>query len=690
MAQPKFFLQPLAAAICVAYYSASVFAQEQTAIIQTLAPIVATAHQGNDANGLIVHADPKQPIQPIPASDGADYLQSIMGFSSIKNGGTNGDVTFRGMFGSRIKILTDGTENLGACPSRMDAPTSYISPESYDRISVIKGPQTVQYANTGSAATVIFEREAEKLSQDKPYRGQASVLMGSYGRLDHNVEAAVGDKQKYIRLNANRSVSDSYKDGDGNTVPSDWERWNADLALGWTPDENTWVELTGGKSDGEAVYAGRDMDGSQFARESLGLRVEKKNVTEVIKKIEAQVNYSFNDHVMDNFSLRTPPTEKMMHDGMEMEIPNPSSMQVTRRTLNARLAAVSEWDRLQLTTGIDSQQNHHAGSMTSMMMNMPMQTNMKFQSYGAFSELAYQFNDDYKLVTGARVDQVKIDALKLNDERRETLPSGFVRLENQHPEHDAKTYIGLGYVERVPDYWELFSAKHGNTGTPVPAFNDLNTEKTLQLDMGYQHEHGALSSWVSAYAGLINDYILMSYHDHSGSMPGMNHGRAEKTAGAKNIDATIAGAEAGIGYQFTDHLQADVSAMYAWGENTTDDKPLPQISPLEGRVNLRYVQDKYTLGALWRVVNSQNRISHDQGNIVGYDLGESSGFGTLSLNGTYHVQDGIDLSVGIDNVLDKTYSEHLNKAGSAGFGFAADEQFNNIGRNYWARVSMKF
>jgi iron complex outermembrane receptor protein len=179
---------------------------------------------------------------------------------------------------------------------------------------------------------------------------------------------------------------------------------------------------------------------------------------------------------------------------------------------------------------------------------------------------------------------------------------------------------------------------------------------------------------------------LMSYHVHS--MPGMmNHG---KTAGAKNVDATIAGAEAGIGYQFTDHLQADVSAMYAWGENTSDNTPLPQISPLEGRFNLRYTQEKYTLGALWRMVAAQNRISKDQGNIVGYDLGESSGFGTLALNGTYHVREGLDLSVGIDNILDKTYNEHLNKAGSAGFGFAADEQFNNIGRNYWARVSMKF
>ena len=105
MAQPKFLLQPVAAAVCVACYSASTFADQTvlTANTHSLAPIVATAQQGNDANGLVVRANPKQPIQPIPATDGADYLQSIPGFSSIKSGGTNGDVTFRGMFGSRIK-----------------------------------------------------------------------------------------------------------------------------------------------------------------------------------------------------------------------------------------------------------------------------------------------------------------------------------------------------------------------------------------------------------------------------------------------------------------------------------------------------------------------------------------------------------------------------------------------------------
>ena len=668
MAQPTFFLQPLAAAISLACFSSVVFAAEADSA-HILAPIVVTAQQGNDAHGLIVHANPKQPTQPIPAVDGAAYLQSIVGFNQIKNGGANGDVTFRGMFGSRIKILTDGTENLGACPSRMDNPASYVSPESYDKITVVKGPQTVQYAHTGSAATVIFEREPEQLTSAKPYRGQATVMLGSYGRLDQNVEAAVGDETKYARLNANRSIADSYQDGAGNTVPSDWKKWNADLALGWTPNEDTWVELKGGKSDGEAVYAGRPMDGSKFARESLGLHVEKKNIGDVIKKVEAQVDYSYNDHVMDNFSLR----KFNPADGMSM----PMASNVARRTLNARVAMTQDWGKLQLISGIDSQKNEHtkrSGSLMSPYQNKARVGDMDFESYGAFGELSYAFNDQHKLVTGARVDQAKIDNLATDTERKETLPSGFVRIESELAEH-VKTYAGLGYVERVPDYWELFSTKyHQSAGT---TFADLENEKTVQLDAGYQYEQGAFKSWASAYAGLINDYILTKYTSMT-------------DAHTRNVDATIAGAEVGMGYQFTDALQADVSAMYAWGENTTDNTPLPQISPLEGRLNLRYVQDRYTLGALLRVVDGQSRISKDEGNIVGYDLKESSGFGVLSLNGSYNLNKSVDVSVGVDNVLDKTYSEHLNKLGLNGTGSAAKVQFNNSGRNYWARISMKF
>ena len=681
MAQPKFLLQPLTVAILAASNSTLLWANmdvqsDKTPVV--LAPIVVTAQQPNDANGLIIHADPKQAIQPIPATDGADYLQNIMGFSAIKNGGTNGDVTFRGMFGSRIKMLVDGSENLGACPNRMDAPTSYIQPESFDKITVIKGPQTVQYATPGSAATVIFQRQPENLSKDQPYRGQASVLMGSYGRLDHNIEAAIGDETKYARLNANRSVADDYKDGNDKSIHSNWERWNTDLALGWNPTDDSWLELRAGKGDGEAAYAGRSMDGSQFKRESLGLHAEQKNITEVIKKVEAQVDYSYNDHVMDNFSLRTPPMMAM-------------AMNVTRRTMNARAAITTEWEKWSAISGLDSQHNQHAGNiyMQGASVIPSLDEDLKFQSYGAFSEWTYAIDQDQKVVAGARVDQVKIDNLQNAKNRKDTLPSGFIRLEKNLPEHGLKAYAGIGYVERTPDFWELYSTstdrgissttKGVTTYRMLDNLDNLKTERTAQLDLGFQAEHGAWSAWASVYAGLIKDFILLEYNTPDKRKPL-----------ARNVDATIAGAEAGLGYQFTDHFQTDISTMYAWGKNTSDHRALPQIAPLEGRLNLRYVDEKYSLGLLWRAVAKQNRISLNEGNVVGYDMNASKAFDTLAVNGTYKLTDAVDVSVGIDNVLDKAYTEHLNKAGASMFGYAASEQFNNIGRNYWMRMSMKF
>ncbi|WP_336722404.1 TonB-dependent copper receptor [Acinetobacter soli] len=663
MTQPQFLLQPITAAMLLATTSA--FAETQSATDTTqMPPIVVTAQETTRSNGLIVQADPKQPIQPVPATDGADYLQSILGFNAIKNGGTNGDVTFRGMFGSRIKMLTDGTENLGACPARMDSPTSYINPESYDRITVIKGPQTVLYATPGSAATVLFEREPEQLSADKPYRGQASVLIGSFGRLDHNIEAAVGDESKYARLNANRSVAGNYQDGNGETVQSQWERWSTDLALGWKPTQDTWLELRGGASDGESAYAGRTMDGTQFRRESLGLHAEQKNITDVIKKVEAQIDYSYNDHVMDNFKLRTPP---MM----------PMAMEVTRRTINARTAVTTEWGNFSAVSGVDSQHNQHAGNMYMRDANPtpPLKRDLEYQSYGAFTEWTYTLSPETKWVAGGRIDQVKVNHAANDQQRKDTNPSAFVRIEHALPEHGLKTYAGIGYVERSPDYWEISRVSKG-------LLNYLDTEKTTQLDLGFEFEQGALTSWASAYAGLIDDFILVPYQS--------NPNGSVSILPARSIDATIAGAEAGIGYHLTDHLQTDLSAMYAWGKNTSDGKPLPQIAPLEGRFNLRYVQDRYSLGLLWRAVAKQNRISLNEGNIVGYDIGKSKGFSTLAINAAYQYSPTLDFAVGIDNLLDKAYAEHLSKSGAALFGYAANEQFNNSGRNYWARVSMKF
>src|SRR5690554_1783940 len=123
----------------------------------------------NSPNEVII--DPKQPRQPIPAHDGADFLKTIPGFSVTRKGGTDGDVLFRGMAGSRLGILLDGENILGACDMRMDSPTAYIYPELHDNVIVIKGSQAVRYGAGHSAATIVFERSEEHTSelQSRPH-----------------------------------------------------------------------------------------------------------------------------------------------------------------------------------------------------------------------------------------------------------------------------------------------------------------------------------------------------------------------------------------------------------------------------------------------------------------------------------------------------------------------------------------
>ncbi|MDR2308949.1 MAG: TonB-dependent copper receptor [Paucimonas sp.] len=644
-----------------------------------LSPTVITAIA--PSSPLTVVTNPKDPRQPVPASDGGDYLKTIPGFAVIRAGGTNGDPVLRGMFGSRLNILTNGGTMLGACPGRMDAPTSYISPETYDRLTVIKGPQSVIWGPGGSAGTILFEREPEKFGE-LGSRVNASVLAGSNGRFDKVLDAAAGNSLGYVRFVGNQSHSDDFKDGNGDTVPSRWDKWNGDVTLGWTPDADTLLELTAGKGDGEARSAGRGMDGSQFKRESLGLRFEKSNLGDVLDKVEAQVYYNYADHVMDNYTLRTPSGSGMM--GM------PMVSNVDRRTMGARIKATWRWADVELVSGIDAQTNEHrqrGGMGVNAHKGQPWSKDADFHNYGAFGELTWHATGEDRLITGARLDRASArdfrkDSATQGDTRADTLPSGFVRYEHDLAALPATTYIGLGHAQRFPDYWELFSPKRPPAGA-VNAFDGTKPEKTTQLDFGIQYQDERLEAWASGYVGQIRDYILFDYQrNRMGSF----------TSQAQNIDARIMGGELGAAYKLTENWKADATLAYAWGKNSSDGKALPQMPPLESRLGLTYSRDVWSVGALWRLVAEQNRIAQNQGNVVGKDYDKSAGFGVFSLNGAYKVNNNLKLSAGVDNLFDKAYAEHLNLAGNAGFGYPANsvQPVNEPGRTFWTKVDFSF
>ncbi|WP_441539363.1 TonB-dependent receptor domain-containing protein [Chromohalobacter japonicus] len=664
---------------------------------------------------ITVETDPRKPRQPMPASDGADYLKTIPGFASIRNGGTNGDPVFRGMFGSRLKILTNGSEMLGACPFRMDAPTSYISPEAYDSLTVTKGPQSVLWGPGASAATVRFDRGPE--SFDEPgTRVDGSVMIGTYGRFDRRIDAAAGNEDGYVRLIGNESEANDYQDGNGDAVPSKWDKWNGDVALGLTPDDDTWLEVTAGRGNGEARYAGRGMDGSQFLRETAGIRFEKTNMSEHWRKLEMQANYAYADHIMDNFTLRDPSGGMDMGgDGMDMgdggmdmggggmdmgdggmdmgdggmdmgsggmdmgdggmDMSEGMAMRLDRRTRSTRVASTWEWSDFSWIAGVDAQQQIHRNRDGD-----HWDSDYEQIQYGLFNQLTWYASDRDRVIGGARFDRYHVDdenddTATAGNTRRKTLPSGFIRYEQDLASAPVTWYAGVGHVQRFPDYWELKPGLDGPDES-LNAFDGVKPEKTTQLDIGAQYRGERTRAWVSGYVGYVEDFILFDY-DGSNTQVG-------------NVDANIAGAELGAAYDLTENWTGEASLAYAWGRNVTDDEPLPQIPPLESRFSLTYERNAYSVGALWRLVAPQNRIALNKGNVVGQDLDESAGFGVFSLNGAYRFNPNFTLSSGIDNVFDNTYSEHLNLAGNAGFGYPGDTRVNDPGRMVWAKLDFHF
>ncbi len=654
------------------------------AAITTFDTIVVTSVAPSQAMTFIT--DTKLPRQPVPASDGADYLKTIPGFSTVRSGGTNGDPVLRGMFGSRLNLLTSDGHMYGACPSRMDNAMSYVSPETYDRLIVTKGPQTVLWGPGASAGTVRFERDIPFF--DKPGAQFAgSALVGSFDRNDQVVDTAVGNADAYARLTANRSESGDYEDGDGNRVPSAWNKWNADASFGWTPDADTLVEVSAGGGDGRARYAARSMDGSQFERESYGLRFERKNMGDVFDSIQASAYYNAVDHVMDNYSLRDPdPTSSM---------PMPMASNVAHRTYGGRAVLGWDTDRWDLKAGVDTRDSRHdkrSGMGRDTYKNQPWTTDARFGNDGVFAELGWRLDERYKLVGGARVDRATVTDERrtigsmmmsrpnptAGQTRRETLPSGFARLEAEAPDSPLSWYAGIGHVERMPDYWELFSPTLGPVGS-VNAFAGIEPERTTQIDAGIHYRGTRWDAWASAYIGRIDDYILFDY-----PAKGMSGTRA------RNTDARIHGTELGVEYRLRDHWKLGGTLAYAWGE-LDEGGALPQMPPLEARLSASYDNTRWSLGGLLRVAAAQDRVNPGHGNVVGQDLGPSSGFAVFSINGGYRFSPHVQLAAGIDNVFDRAYSEHLNLAGNSAFGYpAAPTPINEPGRSLWAKVNVKF
>ena len=110
---------------------------------------------------------------------------------------------------------------------------------------------------------------------------------------------------------------------------------------------------------------------------------------------------------------------------------------------------------------------------------------------------------------------------------------------------------------------------------------------------------------------------------------------------------------------------------------------------------MKYDDEKWSYGALMRLVAAQDRYSTGYGNIAGKDLGPSTGFAIFSANIAYRMTKSSRIYAGIDNLFDATYAEFISRTGTDGMGsaipgYVQTMRVNEPGRTFWIKASLAF
>ena len=638
------------------------------------------------------------PVGDIAGSyaDAGDFLRDIPGVSGVRFGGLGIDPVIRGQSMNRINILLDGAYVYGACPNRMDPPTSYAPLDSYERVTVIKGNQTVRYGGGGSGGTVILERETPRFAADEGPRLRVGADYASNGDSRNGyADAAAGGTQGFARAIVAHKRADNYQDGDGREVRSAYREGSGNLILGYTPNAGSRYEL-GVESvrTEDTLYIG-NMDSPESQSDTLRLKYAGTEREGPFETVQAELYSSSVHHVMDNYSFRTPV--------MPMRVPSDSDTRGGRLSTEVRSARV-DW-----TFGIDYQGNRREAVRSIEMMSAWQSESLLWPDAditqaGMFAELQHPLSAWSRVGAGLRYDRVDAAAHRAGETpdaagrlspealyqlyygtgaetAREDNLGGFLRYERDLARRDLSWFAAVSRSVRTADATERYMAANATMMDPSTRWvgnPTLAPEIHRQLELGFS-AGGTRWLWSgTVFYDDVRDHIL---RDRADGQVGVL--RSDGASIYRNVSAELYGAETEGSWRWNSAWVTRVSLAYVRATNTDDDRPMAQTPPLEGSLALEYDHAGWQWGGKLRWADEQTRAD----TASGLDLGPTAGWGVLDLYGRYRWDQRGELALGVDNVADRTYAEHLTR--EAAFDPAV-YRVNEPGRSFWVNASLRF
>lgn len=622
-----------------------------------------------------------------------DLLRDLAGVSGSRMGGHGTDPVIRGLGQTRINVLLDGAFVHGACPNRMDPPTAYAPASGYDRMTVIRGVNSLEYGG-GPGGTVLLERDTPRFFEAEGTRGrfQAGYRSNS-DTVDTAVDLAAGNPDGFIRLLGSWTNADNYEDGGGQPVRSAFQERTAGLIAGWTPDDETRLEFSAeAQRLRDALFAGAGMDSPVSDNDLFKIRYTTGKLGPM-STFKAELAISRVDHVMDNYSLREPPGPMML-----MRAPASSDTD-SGRIIGEIEQGESLW-RFGLTVQNNDRDAVRVNDFNGM-LNSVLWPGVKIDQTGAFAERHFALDQRRRLVAGLRYDHVHARASRADqqpdgvflspnalyalyygdadgDRQTENNWGALLRFEQDLGQMNGTWHVAFSRSLRTADATERYIAANANMPSGRWIGNpNLAPERHHQGELGLFLRQNGWDLEASVFYNDVADFILRDRFRQPG----------DNATVYRNIDARLWGGEVNAGKRFGDGWRADLGLGYVRARNRDDGRPVAQTPPLEASLGLEYQANRWHAGMRWRAAGRQRRVDDDLLSGSGLDSGQTPGWSIIHIHARYNINQRWGLDAGIDNLLGRQYAEHLNRSSA----FDTQQvQVNEPGRSTWVKITARF
>ncbi|MBD3840712.1 MAG: TonB-dependent receptor, partial [Campylobacterales bacterium] len=483
----------------------------------------------------------------------------------IRRSGIANDITLRGQKRDNIVVTIDDGKVCGACPNRMDPPTSHVVVSNVENVEVNEGPFDVEeFGNLSGSVKVQTKKPSKELS------GEVYVNMGSFGYKKAGATISGGNDTVQVMVTASKEESDQYEDGDGNTLAQqtqnyvygtatptdDGNRYSATAKdmkafekqtvmtkanINITDNQALEVSVTQNRSD-NILYANSGMDALYDDSNIYNVKYTAKELGSFSKKFEIKAYKSDVDHPMDitlrdknRNAAKTGMTNHLTTDTHGIKVIN--TFDAIGRTFDIGLDTnYRNWDGKYYK---DVNPNIGASIKDTDTVNNALFLKCNNKMGAINIALGLRYNDT---TIDTAEDYVNKDFNSLDANIIATYKT----------DSNAKYFVAIGKASRVPDARELYFKSLTQTnaivmrGTPT-----LDQTTNTEIDLGVQknYENGMVKA--KAFYSSLDNYVYFK--------------KGATTNAFQNIDASIYGIELNSEYDMTENLFMDFSAAYTRG-----------------------------------------------------------------------------------------------------------------------------